>query len=327
MTPTTLGLLALAVAAGLGPYSSIAALGFLGQSGLGALPAELTGISSVPILAASTALLALDAAASRFRVPDLLWNALHTIIRPAVAALLVVAAGSDLGETGLWLAALGGGASGLLAHLLVLSTRSASRTAGPLSFLPGFTALRITGGGMLAALALLAPPFAGALAAVLILAPLPWFPRLWGAARMALAASISVWTRAGRGRSWQGGRAGPPSNVARALAAVGEESLASARVCPATLGRYGAHWLYSGGFILLRPGRQPIFARRRWGRLELIDLESGPGASDEAAVLETLEIRCGRPYSLCLGPDAPPGGVVLAELGGPSPGRTVGGTR
>lgn len=322
---TTLGLVALGVAAGLGPYSTIVALGLVGRLGIAPLPAELAGLSHTPILAASIGLLALDAAASRRRLPDLLWNSLHTIIRPPAAALLAVAAATGIAERGLWLAAIGGGASGFLAHLLVLGTRSASRTAGPVSFLPGLTAVRIAGAGALGALAVVAPPFAGALAAVLILAPLPWFARLWGAARMALAAWIRAWTRAGRGWSWQSGLALPPG-VTRRLADGGEGSLESARVCRATLGRYGSRWRYAGGLLVLRPGRGAVFAWRPRG-WKVIDLESGPGESDEAALLETVEVRGGRSYSLCLDPASPPGGVVLAELGSSRAYGPSGGTR
>ncbi|MGD2153491.1 MAG: DUF4126 family protein [Gemmatimonadales bacterium] len=316
-----LSLLACAAAIGLSLFAALALPGIISYLGLLELPEPLGGLGT-PLVWVTLAVLALvELLVSRVRLAALVWNALHTIIRPPAAALLASAALELHSQALQWWAALGALVVALLVHLPVLAVHTASRTAGPAPQLPGFTGVQLLVAGCVATIAWTAPPIAAAGALVLVLAPLPWWPRLCGAARLALAAPFAAITRAGRYHRWEAGAEGLP----RWLRSAAEEALGvplsrvrSARV---TLARVGVRWLYLRGRLVVARERTPLFAYRRGLKARFLPLPRAGGRADHAPLLETVVLEARPPYSICLGPDAPAGPAVLAALAEADAGR------
>src|SRR5579872_2192514 len=109
-------LAAIGFAAGLNLYATVAVLGLLARFGHLPLPPGLQLLESWPIIAASTALFAIEFFADKIPAFDLLWNALHTFIRVPVAGLLAYRATSQLSPERQLLATLLGAAVALAAH-------------------------------------------------------------------------------------------------------------------------------------------------------------------------------------------------------------------
>jgi hypothetical protein len=309
-----LSVLACAAAIGLSLYAALAIPGAVSHLGLLELPEPLSGLGT-PLVWGTLAVLALvELAVSRVRLPDLVWSALHTIIRPPAAALFASAAMEGQGHGIQWGASLAALGVALLVHIPVLAVHTAARTAGPAPQLRGFTGVQLALAGLIATIAWTAPPFAAAAALVPVLAPLPWWPRLWGAARLVLAAHLAAIGRAGRYGQWDAG----PASIPRWLGGVAEAELGvplsrvrSARV---SLARIGSRWLYLRGRLVVAQERTPLFAHRRGFRVRLIPLERAEGHADHRALVETVVLDTLNPFSVCLGPDAPPGPVILAAL-------------
>ncbi len=316
-----LSVLACAAAFGLSLYAGLALPGALSHFGLLELPEPLGGLGTPLVWATLVALALVEFVASRFRLTDLLWSALHTIIRPPAAALFASAAleGHDQGIQ--WGAALLALAVALFVHIPVLAAHTASRTAGPAPLVRGLTAVQLVLAAAIAGIAWKAPHFAAAAALVLVLAPLPWWPRLWGAANLAIAAPLAVITRAGRYHQWDAGPAGLPRWLSRAAAAelgVPLSRVRSARVC---LARIGTRWLYLRGRLVVAQEQPPLFAHRRGFRAHIVPLQRAGGRADHQALVETVVLETLNQYSLCLGPDAPPGPAILAALAEQGRGR------
>ena len=109
-------LVAIGFSAGLNLYATVAALGLLARFGHFPLPPGLQLLETWPIIAASTALFAIEFFADKIPAFDLIWNALHTFIRAPVAGLLAYRATSQLSPEHQLLAALLGAAAALVAH-------------------------------------------------------------------------------------------------------------------------------------------------------------------------------------------------------------------
>ena len=118
-------LLAIGFAAGLNLYATVAALGLLARFASLPLPPGLQLLQSWPIIAASTALFAVEFFADKIPAFDLIWNALHTFIRVPVAGLLAYRATSQLSPEHQMLAALVGAFVAFIAH----SGKTAARVA------------------------------------------------------------------------------------------------------------------------------------------------------------------------------------------------------
>jgi hypothetical protein len=115
--PELLALLAaIAFAAGLNVYATVAALGLLARFGHLPLPPSLQVLESWPVIAASTALFVVEFFADKVPAFDLIWSALHTFVRIPVAALLTFGATSQLTPAHQLLATLLGAAIALAAH-------------------------------------------------------------------------------------------------------------------------------------------------------------------------------------------------------------------
>jgi len=109
-------LAAIAFAAGLNVYATVAALGLLARFGHLPLPPGLLILESWPVIVVSALLFAVESFADKIPAFDLVWSALHTFIRVPVAALLAYGATRQLTPTQQLLAALLGAAVALAAH-------------------------------------------------------------------------------------------------------------------------------------------------------------------------------------------------------------------
>ena len=109
-------LAAIAFAAGLNVYATVAALGLLARFGHLPLPPGLQMLESWVVIGASTALFAIEFVADKIPAFDLIWNALHTFVRVPVAALLAFQATRQLSPEQQLLATLLGAAVAFAAH-------------------------------------------------------------------------------------------------------------------------------------------------------------------------------------------------------------------
>ena len=109
-------LVAIGFAAGLNLYATVAVLGLLARFAHLPLPPGLQLLQGWPVIAASTALFAVEFFADKIPAFDLIWNALHTFIRVPVAGLLAYRATSQLSTEHQLLAALIGALVALIAH-------------------------------------------------------------------------------------------------------------------------------------------------------------------------------------------------------------------
>src|ERR1700684_3425576 len=118
-------LAAIAFAAGLNVYATVAALGLLARFGHLPLPPTLQLLETWPIIAASTTLFIIEFFADKIPAFDLLWSALHTFVRVPVAALLTYRATAQLTPAEQLLATLVGAAIALAAHSGKTAVRAA----------------------------------------------------------------------------------------------------------------------------------------------------------------------------------------------------------
>ena len=114
--PLTPFLVATSFAAGLNAYATVATLGLLGRFGLLSLPPKLALLTSWYVIGACAVLFLIEFVADKIPVFDLLWNALHTFVRPPIAALLAYGAASQLSPEMQLLSAIVGGTIALAAH-------------------------------------------------------------------------------------------------------------------------------------------------------------------------------------------------------------------
>jgi hypothetical protein len=127
LDPSQLTALVLAVsfASGLNVYLTVAAMGLLSRSGALALPPSLHAVASWYVIVPCAILFALEFAADKIPIFDLVWNALQTFVRVPVAALLAYGATNQLSPQLQLLATLLGGVIALAAH----GGKMAARTA------------------------------------------------------------------------------------------------------------------------------------------------------------------------------------------------------
>jgi hypothetical protein len=109
-------IVAISFAAGLNVYATLATLGLLANVGFIPLPPALHLLTSWWVIAASSALFAIEFFADKVPAFDLIWNALHTFIRVPVAALLAWRATATLSPKEQLLVTLLGGLIALAAH-------------------------------------------------------------------------------------------------------------------------------------------------------------------------------------------------------------------
>ena len=136
MTPeVSVGLIGLllgaAVASGLRLYATVAVLGFLGRTGVLALPGGLAALTHSWVIVVAASLYLVEFLADKIPIVDSVWDLVHTFIRVPAAALLAWAAfaGIDVPEHWRVVAALVCGGVALSAHGLKSSTRAVINTS------------------------------------------------------------------------------------------------------------------------------------------------------------------------------------------------------
>jgi hypothetical protein len=118
-------LAAIAFAAGLNVYATVAALGLLARFGHLPLPPTLQLLETWPIIAASSTLFTIEFFADKIPAFDLVWSALHTFVRVPIAALLTYRATAQLTPAAQLIATLLGAAIALAAHSGKTAVRAA----------------------------------------------------------------------------------------------------------------------------------------------------------------------------------------------------------
>jgi hypothetical protein len=109
-------LVAVAFAAGLNVYATVAVLGLSARFGHLPIPPALYPLEGTSVVVASLALFAVEFVADKIPAFDLVWSALHTFVRVPVAALLAYGASSQLSPGHRLLAALLGATVAFAAH-------------------------------------------------------------------------------------------------------------------------------------------------------------------------------------------------------------------
>jgi len=109
-------------ASGVNLYGAALALGLFGRFGPGEVPAALTRTDTLVLLGV---LFALEFVADKIPVLDSVWDAVHTLLRPAGAAVLAVLLTGEADSVQQAVAALGAGGLALSAHATKATTRLA----------------------------------------------------------------------------------------------------------------------------------------------------------------------------------------------------------
>jgi hypothetical protein len=117
-SPRQLAALAIATsfAAGLNVYATVATLGLLARFHVIELPSSLAVLSDGWVIGGAGALFLVEFVADKVPLFDLVWNALQTLVRVPVAALLAYGATSDLSPGNQLLTAALGAVVALAAH-------------------------------------------------------------------------------------------------------------------------------------------------------------------------------------------------------------------
>jgi hypothetical protein len=122
-------LLGASVASGLRLYATVAVLGFLGRTGILALPAGLSVLANQWVIVVAAALYLVEFLADKIPIVDSTWDLVHTFIRAPAAALLAWAALPGIPPEWRVIAALLCGGVALSAHGLKSSARAALNTS------------------------------------------------------------------------------------------------------------------------------------------------------------------------------------------------------
>jgi len=114
---------------GLNLYATVVTLGLLQRFGIIHLPPTLQVVSHPWILGIAGALYFIEFFADKVPYVDTAWDAIHTFIRPPVAALLAYASTGAVAAEWRWAAALLAGGVALTSHSAKASTRAAVNTS------------------------------------------------------------------------------------------------------------------------------------------------------------------------------------------------------
>ena len=118
-------IIASSFAAGLNVYATVLTLGLLARVHGVALPPGLEVLSQWWVIGVSGAMFALEFVADKIPAFDMIWNALHTFIRPPIAALIAWQASQQLSPQMQLLAALAGGTIAVISHGSKTAVRAA----------------------------------------------------------------------------------------------------------------------------------------------------------------------------------------------------------
>jgi hypothetical protein len=309
-------LLAPALACGINLYATVAALGIASRVGLlDALPIGLRGLEHPLVIGTALALYLVEFAVDKVPRLDSLWDAVHTVVRPAAAALLAALAFEGATPAVQAGAAAAAFTAALAAHAMKAGLRIAMRPErrwlrAALSVVEDMLAVG------LAVLALHDPVMAGAAAAVALLLLAAAGPRLWRAFVLggrALAARL-------RGFFGTAAYRELPAlpDALRSLAPAHALGAAPPRALRAALSGRGAGSFRNGWLVL--SGQGPSFLYRTL---------LGPRRVDLSGVA-VLEVRSGHwtdrvhlasthgRFTLYLLKDGPPSDMTIAELKSPT---------
>lgn len=153
-------------ASGINAYAVVLLLGLAGVTGLSDdVPA---GLQRTDVLIAAAVLFLVEAVADKIPYLDSFWDALHTVVRPASAAVIAaLIAGSD-GSLPELAAAAVGGTTALVSHLVKAGLRAAINTSPePASNIVASTAEDLSVAGVIT-LAVFHPVAASIVAAILL---------------------------------------------------------------------------------------------------------------------------------------------------------------
>jgi hypothetical protein len=119
----------LAAAAGLNLYATVAVLGLCARYDLLALPAQFSGFEHPAVIITALALFLVEFVADKVPWVDSVWDAVHTLVRPAGGALIAVTAVGEASPAVETLVALLGGSVALTTHFGKAGTRLAANTS------------------------------------------------------------------------------------------------------------------------------------------------------------------------------------------------------
>ena len=125
MTNSLAAILGISFSAGLNTYATVLALGLLGRFGVVHLPPAVEVVATTPFLIASALLYSVEFVADKIPWIDSVWDAIHTVIRPAAGALLASGVAGTVDPEWQVIAALAGGGIALTSHAAKASTRAA----------------------------------------------------------------------------------------------------------------------------------------------------------------------------------------------------------
>ena len=118
-------IIASSFAAGLNVYATVLTLGLLTRLHGVVLPPGLEVLGSWWVIAISGIMFALEFVADKIPAFDMIWNALHTFIRPPIAALIAYQASHQLSPQMQLLAAVAGGTIAVISHGSKTAVRAA----------------------------------------------------------------------------------------------------------------------------------------------------------------------------------------------------------
>jgi hypothetical protein len=286
-------LLGPAFACGLNLYATVAALGIASRLGLaGTLPVGLRGLEHGLIIGSAIALYLIEFVVDKIRFADSAWDAAHTVIRPAAAALLtVLALDGAVPQWQLAAAAVLAGFVALGAHTLkaglrvALNRRPGRARAIATSLLEDVLAVTI------ALTALLTPHTAMAVAAALLLLVVLVGPRLLRPALLAIRAlHASLAGLLGGGRRWRTGEE-LPAGLRQLLAPTPLGAAPARAVRVALLAGNAAAGAYRDGWLVLEPAGAAFLYRTTLGRGRRLPITRVRTANISAGLLaDTLDI-------------------------------------
>lgn len=157
-------------ASGVNAYAVVLLMGLLGRfAGVEAVPAPLL---RTDVLVVAAVLFCAELVADKIPYVDSTWDAVHTVVRPAVGAALGAMLAGDAGSFQQALAATAGGVTALTSHAVKAGLRAAVNTSPePASNIAVSTAEDVAVAGVVS-LAVLAPWVAAGIAAVLLVSGL-----------------------------------------------------------------------------------------------------------------------------------------------------------
>jgi hypothetical protein len=311
-------LLGPAFACGLNLYATVALLGLASRFGWGdALPLGLRGLEHPLVIGSALLLYAVEFVVDKIRFADSAWDAIHTLIRPAAAALLAVLAFNDAALQ--WQVAAGAfaGAAALAAHGLkaglrvrLNERRRPARTA-VVSVLEDMLA------ATMAVAAMTRPEAAGGIALAVALLILVLGPRV------VRPATLGLHVLDGRLRGFFGGRRWRsrdeiPSRL-RHFVPPSPLGAAPPRAARAAMlrGSNGTHQYRSGWLVFGDEAPVFLYRRRLFGARRLPLPFHGEATLRRGLLADALELNVeNHTYSLLLLKDGPDPRQTLAALSG-----------